>query len=78
MRSPLAEQVGEILTAHRENRLKLSRRELARRLKIANTTLLEVELGRSNATLERLERLAEGYGLTLELKARPVARKKSA
>lgn len=67
----LAEQVGRLLASLREA-TGVSRRALAQELRIADTTLLEVEHGRANPTLERLERLADGYGVELTITARPV------
>ncbi len=63
----LAERVGAALAAARGNR---PRRELAREVGIASQTLLKIESGRENLTLARLERVAEGYGVELEVVAR--------
>lgn len=66
----LAEQVGRLLAAMREAS-GISRRGLAQELGISDTSLLEIEHGRANPTLDRLERLAEGYGVTLAITATP-------
>lgn len=65
----LAAQVGNILTKRREA-LGMSRRALARDLGVADTTLLEIEHGKANLTLDRLEQVAAGYGLAIDLKPR--------
>lgn len=62
----LAEQVGELLTEVRGDK---PRRALARELDVAASTLVAVETGRANVTLARLERLAAGYGVALEVRA---------
>lgn len=67
----LSAQAASILTKRREE-LGLSRRALARELDVADTTLLELETGRANPTLDRLEKVAAGYGLELDLKPRVV------
>lgn len=73
----LATQVGRLLASMREA-TGVSRRALAQELGLADTTLLEVEHGRANPTLARLETLAEGYGIELTISARPKRRKASA
>jgi len=64
--STLAEQVGDALRSARGDR---SQRSVARSLGIAGSTLNEIEQGRDNPTLDRLERLAEGYGVRLRIVA---------
>lgn len=63
-RMTIAEHVGEALVAAREH-AGLSRNELARRMGVADTTLLELERGTANPTLGRLERVFDGYGVEL-------------
>lgn len=60
----LAEELGRLLTEARGER---SRRDLAEQIGVSNTTLLSIEHGRANPTLERVERLAEAYGCTIHL-----------
>lgn len=60
--SELAERVGNALTARRAE-LGLSRRALAERAGVSNVTLLNLEHGRANPTLARLERVADAYQL---------------
>lgn len=65
--SELAERIGQALTARRAE-LGLSRRALAERAGVSNVTLLNLEHGRANPTLARLERVADAYGIdALEL-----------
>ncbi len=64
--STLAEQVGDVLRSARGDR---SQRSVARDLGVAGSTLNEIEQGRDNPTLDRLERLAEGYGVRLRIVA---------
>lgn len=68
----LAAQLAAILTDARGDR---SRRDLAGALGLSNTTLISLEQGKANPTLERVERMAEAYGVELELKVRPRRRK---
>lgn len=65
----LAEEVGAALEAARGDR---TRRQLAADNNISNTALLNIEHGRANPTLERLERLAEAYGVRLHITAEPL------
>lgn len=65
----LAAQVGEVLRAARGDR---SQRQVARDLGVAGSTLNEIEMGRDNPTLERLERLALGYGVRIRITAEPL------
>jgi transcriptional regulator with XRE-family HTH domain len=58
--SELARRIGEALTARRLE-LGMSRRALAEQAGVSNVTLLELEHGTANPTLERLERVAEHY-----------------
>jgi transcriptional regulator with XRE-family HTH domain len=68
MSRPLAEQAGRLLSQFRE-KAGHSRREMAREIGVADTTLLHLELGRANPTLARLERVAKAYGIRLKLVA---------
>lgn len=68
-RRTLAERIGEALADHRGTK---ARRELAREMDTAPATLFEVEHGKANLTLSRLERLAEGYGVELDVVVRPI------
>lgn len=67
----LASQAGRLLESARDARGK-SRRELATELGLADTSLLSLEHGRDNPTLERLERIAAGYGVRFELTTKPI------
>lgn len=69
-RGYLARQLGTALTTARERAGK-SQRAQARDLGIAGNTLRELELGLANPTLGRIEDLAEGLELTVELKVKP-------
>lgn len=69
-RGYLARQLGTALTAARERAGK-SQRAQARDLGIAGNTLRELELGLANPTLGRIEDLAEGLELTVDLKVKP-------
>lgn len=71
MTTPLAKQLGDLLTKARGDR---SRRGLAADLDLAPATLITLEAGTSNPTLERVERMAEAYGVELTLTARRVRR----
>lgn len=62
----LAEEFGRLLTDARGDR---SRRDLAGELGVSATTLLSIEHGRANPTLDRVERLAAAYGLEVHLSA---------
>jgi transcriptional regulator with XRE-family HTH domain len=62
----LAEQAG-ILLADFRLAAGFSRRDMARKLGVADTTLLELEAGRANPTVGRLEKVAKAYGIELEL-----------
>jgi transcriptional regulator with XRE-family HTH domain len=63
-RTALAAQVGAILARHRGDE---PRRELARRLGVADVTLVDVERGTVNPTLARVEALAGQYGARLAI-----------
>jgi transcriptional regulator with XRE-family HTH domain len=65
----LAEQAGRILRRARGDR---SLRALATEAGLAHTTLNEVEAGRNNPTLSRLERLGVTYGVRFRLEADPI------
>lgn len=69
-RGYLARALGVGLTDAR-NRAGLSQRAQARELGIAGNTLRELELGLANPTLARIEDLADGLGLTVELRVKP-------
>lgn len=79
----LADELGRILTQHREA-AGISRKALADANDLAANTLREVEMGQANPTLGRVEELARVYGVELVLvptsgpvaavAARPVAR----
>lgn len=74
-RGYLAAQLGAALVAVREH-AGLSQRAQARELGVAGNTLRELELGLANPTLSRIEDLAAGLGLTVELRVRrPRARR---
>ena len=68
-RGYLAQQLGKGITAARE-RSGLSQRAQAKALGIAGTTLRELELGLANPTLGRIEDLADGLDLDVELKVK--------
>ena len=68
-RGYLAQQLGKGITAARE-RAGLSQRAQGKALGIAGNTLRELELGLANPTLSRIEDLAAGMGLTIELKVK--------
>lgn len=72
----LAQDVGRHLEAHRE-RLGQSRRELARKLGVSDVTLLELERGTGNPTLERVEKVAADYGLTFSISAKSDLKRKA-
>lgn len=65
----LARQLGAGLTEARERAGK-SQRAQAKELGIAGNTLRELELGEANPTLRRIEELADGLGVTVELRVR--------
>lgn len=79
--SRLAADLGELLRTAREAQ-GLSRRELARSIpsghpfartqgaSIADTSLWELESGRSNPTLRKVEEMAAAYGLDVEIAMR--------
>lgn len=71
MAEPLARQLGRILETARGAR---SRRSLADDLDVSNTTLISLEAGTSNPTLERVERMAAGYGVEIIMNSRRVRR----
>lgn len=74
-RGYLAAQFGEGLVTARDA-AGLSQRAQAKALGIAGNTLRELELGLANPTLGRIEELADGLGLKVELKVtRPRGRK---
>lgn len=62
----LAADFGSLLRAVRGPG---SRRALARGMDVAPATLAELEDGRANPTLARVEEVAEAYGLELRLVA---------
>lgn len=64
MRPSLSEQAGAVIRAARGDR---SQRATARELGIAANTLNELELGRDNPTLARLERVADALGIRLAI-----------
>lgn len=70
-RPGLAVEVGELLAKVRADQ-SLSRRALARYMGEADTTLLEIERGDANPTLERLEKVAAAYGVRLRVTAEVV------
>lgn len=74
-RGYLARQLGDALTGARDRAGK-SQRAQARDLGIAGNTLRELELGLANPTLGRIEDLAEGLDLDVELKVKPRRRRK--
>lgn len=57
-------QVGATLRAAREN-AGASLKDVATRAGIQPPTLHDIETGRSNMTLERLERIADAYGFAV-------------
>ena len=61
--------IGRLLADAREAQ-GVSQREMARRLNISGVSVWELEHGVANATLERLERVAHGYGIELVVTAR--------
>lgn len=64
----LAAQAGVIFTRQREDVLKVSRHELARRHELAANTLRELELGLGNPTVGRLEQVGRDvYGIRLAI-----------
>lgn len=74
-RGYLARQLGAALTTARE-RAGRSQRAQARELGVAGNTLRELELGLANPTLGRIEDLADGLDLDVELKVKPRRRRK--
>ena len=64
--APLTQQLAELLVAARADE---PRRSFARRVGLANSTLVAVEAGADNPTLARVETLAAKYGLALTLTA---------
>lgn len=76
-RGYLARQLGTALAGARD-RAGLSQRAQAKALGIAGNTLRELELGLANPTLSRIEDLAAGMGLTIELKVKPRRRRSRA
>jgi transcriptional regulator with XRE-family HTH domain len=64
----LAAEFGALLVEQRK-RLRLSRRAVAADLGVHPNTLLEVERGDANPTLDRVGAIAAGYGLELHLTA---------
>lgn len=73
----LAEKIGAVLTATRK-KAGGTRRGKADELGIAASTLFKIEHGRENLTLARVERVAAGYGIELEVVARPAAGERAA
>jgi transcriptional regulator with XRE-family HTH domain len=65
----LAADLGRILTNQRETILGKSRRALAMEHGISDVALLDIEHGRANPTFDRVERLAEVYGIELTITA---------
>ena len=74
-RGYLARQLGAALTAARE-KAGLSQRAQAKELGVAGNTLRELELGLANPTLGRIEDLADGLDLDVELKVKPRRRRR--
>jgi transcriptional regulator with XRE-family HTH domain len=66
--SPLAAQLGRLLTDARE-RQGASRRGLAAEIGVSDVTLLMYERGSENPTLAKAEELAAAYGIELTLTA---------
>lgn len=62
----LADELGRILTQHRETTGQ-SRKALADANDLAANTLREVEMGQANPTLARVEELARLYGVDVAL-----------
>lgn len=50
----------------------ITQSELSRRTGIAQTDISKLERGNGNPSLKTLKRLAEGLGMTLELKFKPI------
>jgi DNA-binding XRE family transcriptional regulator len=50
----------------------ITQTELSRRTGIAQTDISKLERGNGNPSLKTLKRLAEGLGMTLELKFKPI------
>ena len=69
-RGYLARQLGAGILAAREKAGR-SQRAQARELGIAGNTLRELELGLANPTLGRIEDLADGLDLVVELRVKP-------
>lgn len=67
----LAEHVGAVL---KELRGDEQRAAAAVKLGIPRPNLIQLEEGRANPTLERLERVAAGYGYRLLVTAEPLPR----
>ena len=76
-RGYLARQLGAALTTAREKAAR-SQRAQAKALGIAGNTLRELELGLANPTLGRIEDLADGLDLDVELKVKPRRRRSRA
>ena len=54
------------------NEAGITQTELSRRTGIAQTDISKLESGNGNPSLKTLKRLAEGLGMTLELKFKPI------
>ena len=54
------------------NEAGITQTELSRRTGIAQTDISKLERGNGNPSLKTLKRLAEGLGMTLELKFKPI------
>lgn len=63
----LAEHVGEVLAAARTR----STRDIAEEMGKSHPALVDVEAGRKNLTLGRLQAIAEAYGGRLEVRFVP-------
>ena len=54
------------------NEAGITQTELSKRTGIAQTDISKLERGNGNPSLKTLKRLAEGLGMTLELKFKPI------
>lgn len=54
------------------NEAGITQTELSRRTGIAQTDISKLERGNGNPSLKTLKRLADGLGMTLELKFKPI------
>ena len=55
------------------NEAGITQTELSKRTGIAQTDISKLERGNGNPSLKTLKRLAEGLGMTLELKFKPIS-----